>query len=339
MAHPAAGSDLALIAVTFALALAAAPSPAGSAGACTLLNLAACPDAGALVRDEGFRTALKAFVGQRRTGYITPNGQAYGETLAALSGPAEPVRRLRNLYVFTACADASCEDQGAVVLQPDGELAAAAIMHTDCNSTRRTSDCVDRQVLSILRRQNDDFSVIDNLSDWARRSLADQPIAPGAGIKSLDRVEVVALDGLAPETPPAAARQVQAPKPAPLQGVAPPAKAPTPALAAPPPPVVRPAPAVVRPEPVAPAPPPAAKPEPVAAPPAEIAEPGPVTSVASVTAVVQPLAPRIPIPLKVYLTLNTDIPTIVVVPPPPPPPPPKPKRHTEMWKWHWTPFD
>lgn len=310
-----------MIAVTFALALAAAPSPAAGAGGCTLLNLAACRDVGPLAGDEAFRAALRAFVGQRRTGYLNPDGKAYGEAMMALSGPADPVRRLRNLYVFTACADAACEDQGAVVLQPDGELDAVAILHTDCNSTRRTSDCVDRQVLSILRRQDDDFSVVDNLSDWARRNLAAQPVSPTMGIKSLDRVEVIALSGA---------------QPAPVAARAPPSIQPITPI----PPIAMPA-----------TPPPRPKPEigaPKSEPPAHTTpapqpdEPPPPASdptdtvVSGVVAVAQPMAAWIRIPPKVYLTLNSDVPTIVVDPPPPPPPPPK--RPKEGWKWRWTPY-
>lgn len=321
-----------MIAVTFALALAAAPSPAG-AGACTLLNLAACRDVGPLVGDEGFRAALKAFVGQRRTGYLNPDGKAYGEAIAALSGPADPVRRLRNLYVFTACADAACEDQGAVVLQPDGELDAVAILHTDCNSTRRTSDCVDRQVLSILRRQDDDFSVVDNLSDWARRNLAAQPVSPTMGIKSLDRVEVIALSGGPPGAvaakPPAGPWSI-----APIQPIPP--IAPIASVALSPTPALRPAPEIVAAPPASPrAPAPPAPPQDATqAPAADPTEPAD-TVVSAVVAVARPSAAHIPIPPKVYLTLNTDVPTIVVVPPPPPPPS---KRHMEMWKWRWTPY-
>jgi hypothetical protein len=341
-----------LISIAFALALAASPAPATppAAGACTLLNPAACADAGALARDPAFQAALRQFVGRRVTGYLSTGGQAYGEAMTVLSGPADPARRLRGLYLFTACADASCDDQGAVALRPEGELAAVAIVHSDCGERRHVGDCVAREVLSILRGPDDDLGVVDALSDWARRGIAARPIVPGTAIRDLDRVEVVALSG--PDTPSAAPQPratVRAtPAPAPLASAPLPAPPEAPVAPTEPAKPLIPAPRVQAQAP-APAPPPVA----VAAPPAPVArieppkpEPAkpeplpadaPVTAVEGVTAVARPQGPRIFTPMKVYLTLVRTEPRIVVIPPPPPPPPPRPPRNG--WKWHSTPYD
>jgi hypothetical protein len=350
-----------LISIAYALALAAAPTPATApaAGACTLLNLAACADAGALARDPAFQAALRQFVGRRVTGYLSTGGQAYGEAMAVLSGPADPVRRLRGLYLFTACADAACDDQGAVALRPDGELAAVAIVHSDCGELRHAGDCLAREVLSILRGPDDDLGVVDALSDWARRGIAARPVTPGAAIRDLDRVEVVALSGPETQAPPQPRATARAAPPVALPRNPTPSPAPAPAP---------PAAAAVRAAPVAPIAPITAKAEPAkplipaprvqaqapaAAPPAPVArieppkaesaraEPlpadAPVTAVEGVTAVARPQGPRIFTPMKVYLTLVRTEPRIAVIPPPPPPPAPKPPRNG--WKWHSTPYD
>jgi hypothetical protein len=380
-----------VISAVFALALTLAPPP--TAGACTQLSVTACADAAALAKDPGFRATLREFTGNQITGWLTPNGRAYDETLAMLSGgPPQPPRKLRSLYVFTGCADATCEDQGAVVLLPDGELIAAAALHTDCNSLRRTSDCVSRQVLTIMRR-GDDFSIVDALSEWARTSWTDRPVAPGTAIKHLDRVEVGAVDGPAPAMeplepkpaprnqdydipgpgkraprpppapppaptppPPGIPRVVITPpppnftyRPEPVRPALPPILVPVPSMEpAPPKPQPLPAPKPVTPEPppkpaakAAPPPEPEPEPEPPTPKgPVVAADPNaPSTAVSGVTAVAASPLPRVPIPLKVYQTLNTGIPTITVLPPPPPPPPPKEKKKgPEMWKWRWTPY-
>ncbi len=322
-----------MLSTALALALAAAPAPPIGAGACSLFNLGACANAGALIQDAGFQAALKAFVGQRRTAYLTPGGQAYGEAMTALGGPAEPVRRLRSLYVFTACADASCADQGAVVLRPDGELVAVAILHSDCNGLRRAGDCVNTKVLSILRGGDDDLSVIETLSDWARRGLADQPIASGAPIPVLDRVEVVVLAGedhAKPSAPPVTLEprfQVR-PEPAPpLRPAAPAILQPTPRPSLAPPLIGPPAP----PTPVTPRLPDIPLPAPAA--PQAPADDGQSTTVEAVEAVAPRMAPFIPVPRTVYRTLITVEPDIVLLPPPPPPPP----KRDDGWKWHWRP--
>jgi hypothetical protein len=347
MAPSSPGSDLALLSIAFALALAAAPAPA--AGDCALLNLAACPDASALARDPGFQAALKQFVGQRPTGYLTPNGQAYGEALTVLSGPAEPVRRLRGLYLFTACADNACDDQGAVVMEPEGQLAAVAILHSDCQGLHHVGDCLTRQVLSIMRGQDDDLGVIDGLSDWARAALAGRPLAPGVGIRGLDRVEVMALAGAGPAKAPPRAAPIEATVPPLSTPVAPaisgawtvrpqPAPGPLPLMSpAPPPPI---------PKPIAPPPakPPRPEPEPPAAEdaPAAKIEGVPLagaTPLEGVTTVAPRMAPFIPVPRAVYPQLTTEIAPVVILPPPPPAPPPAPKekRDIDWWKWHWRP--
>jgi hypothetical protein len=348
-----------LISIAFALALAAAPAPAPASGGCALLNLAGCADAAQLVRDPSFQAALRQFVGKRVTAYLSTGGTAYSEALTALGGPADPARRLRNLYLFTACADASCDDQGAVVLQPDGELAAVAILHGDCGERRRVGDCVTREVLSILRGPDDDLSIVEALSDWAQRGVAARPIVPGTPIRSFDRVEVVAL--AEPET--RASAQVRTapvialprnPQPAPAPPAVAAAHPVAPALAvpvAPPAPVAKAeAPKVLIPPPRAQAQAPLALPPPVAtaAPPppapapqvaAARAEPlpvdAPVTAIEGVTAVAQRQQVKLILsPIKVYLTLVRSEPRVVIIPPPPPPKPKKPG-----WQFHATPYD
>ena len=354
-----------MLSIAFALALAAAPASASAPGAdgCALLNPSACRDAGTLARDAAFRTALRQFVGERRTGYLTGAGQAYPEALAVLSGPAQPVRRLRNLYVFTACADASCDDQGSVALQPDGELAAVAILHSDCVGLRRVGDCAQREVLSILRRQDDDLGLIEALSAQARQDLSTRPITPGMPIKNLDRVEVIALDG-----PPApAAPQIAAVRPAP-QIAPPPAAAPKPAIqAAPPPPrlAAAPAPRIVIPAPTVDIPPP---PAPVvqarqAPPPAPIPAPAPAPVVVARAEPPPPPQPPGEPPVLSEVTVDVAPARVELQPLPRPPervplyrppkvilvmvrprdmepsPPPKPKPPRDGWQWHWTPAD
>jgi hypothetical protein len=352
-----------LISIAFALALAAAPAPGPAAGACALLQPAACADAGQLARDPGFQAALRQFVGKRVTAYLSTGGTAYAETLTALSGPADPARRLRNLYLFTACANASCDDQGAAVLQPDGELAAVAIVHGDCGERRRAGDCVTREVLSILRGPDDDLSIVEALSDWAQRGVAARPIVPGTPIRGFDRVEVIAL--AEPDTRAQSPSQPQV-RPAPVIALPrnpQPAPAPPTVAAgrpAPPPPVrvaqaqapktVIPPPRAEPPAPVALPPPPpvlaAAPPLPVQAPvpvpkaAVARAEPppadAPVTSVEGVVAVAPRQSKLILAPIRAYLTPVRTEPRIAIIPPPPPPPP-KPKK--PGWQFHATPYD
>ncbi len=356
-----------MISTVFALALAASAAP--DAGACTLLNLAACRDAGQLVRDPSFQSALRQFVGVRRTGYLTASGQAYGEAMTVLGGPAEPVPRLRNLYIFTACADASCDDQGVVALHPDGELAAVAILHSDCVGLRRVGDCASREILSVMRRQDDDLGLIETLADQARRSLAARPIYSSIAARVLDRVEVILLDGAAsqqqatqtaPAPPPAAppppvVATVQprpTPAPSPVAATKPPVVAETrppapitlnipPPAPAPPAPLElarKPQPVLVAPSEVRTTAPPQAQIAPPTAPKVEVTEaPGPPGPVSGVTAAVRPRVAFIPIPRQRYLTLIAMRPVVEIVPPPPPPPP-RPKRN-DGWQFHWTPYD
>lgn len=336
-----------MISIAFALALAAAPAP--DAGACTLLNPGACRDAGQLIRDPSFQTALRQFVGTRRTGYLTASGQAYGEAMIVLGGPADPVRRLRKLYIFTACADAACDDQGIVALRPEGELAAVAILHSDCAGLRRVGDCAAREILSVMRPQDDDLGLIEDLSAQVRRALAARPIAPGQATRYLDRVEVIVL-GAAETTPPTQQATAPAPpsvlatvQPRPVRPPAPAAITIPPPVQAPPAPLElaqKPSPVLAAPSEVRTTAPRQARIAPPTAPTVEVTEAaGPPTPVSGVTAAVRPRVPFIPIPRQRYLTLIATQPVVEIVPPPPPPPPPPRPKRNDGWQFHWTPYD
>jgi hypothetical protein len=352
-----------LIFSLFALALAAAPVP--DAGGCALQQLAACPDVRALVQEQPFQDELKRFVGNRQTGYLIEKGRASDEAMMALGGPAEPVQRLGDLYLFTACRERSCEEKGAVALQPDGQFVAVAILHTSCAKLFPAKDCFLRDTLSILTNKDGAAqAAIDGLSDWARREVMASNDLPGAPTMRLERVELVEAAGATAvvEAEPKAARPAKpkkASRPAPTIKLQPliATEAPRPDAPAP----------ETRPEvaPPAPTPAPAVQAEQVPAAPAATPTPAPVAQAAPPLPPVRTPAPQVPAPAaeppppptptslsgaEVYAVRTRPIlPPLPAAPLPvstaptppallPPPVPKKPKKPVDWWKWNWTPY-
>ncbi len=175
-----------MISVLFAFALAGAP------GGCSPHELDACRDTAQLVQDAGFQAELKRFVGERPTRFLTGGGRAYGESLAVLSGPADPVQKIGELYLFSACKDQSCEEKGAVALDAGGDIVAVGVLHTECAKLLLTRDCFERDTLSVFTvKGQEDQPLVETLSDWARRQVAASSAAPGAPLTRLARVEVI----------------------------------------------------------------------------------------------------------------------------------------------------
>ncbi len=322
-----------MIATLFAFALTAAPAP--EAGGCSLEAPEACRDAGMLVRDPEFQAALKAYVGTRNTSYLGDNGRAGDEDLAVLGGPVHPAGRIGGFYLFTGCRTDACDEAGAAVLEPDGQFAAVAILHTNCAAFARAKDCFLRETLSIFTDKDDpDEGVVNGLTEWARRQVQINAQSPGAPITHLEKVELIAAARRPPGRP--APPKIDRPKPAPASGrepvarqAQPPASWPAPEPRPEPKPeagVAAPQPPSAPPSPVSSQPPsspePARSVETPAAPPPK-AEPAPQRPKAKPAPKPKPSPPPQPEPAPAPAPSTPP-------PAPEPPPPPKPTGPTSV---------
>jgi hypothetical protein len=120
-----------------ALAIIAAQPPAVAQSTCTPLNPAACQPANKALADIDIGRNILAFLG-KEPGLLAsyPNAKAPMNTWKAredafeiLGGPADaPVTLDKGLMMLTACRAHSCGEKGAMVLKPNGDVAAIALL-------------------------------------------------------------------------------------------------------------------------------------------------------------------------------------------------------------------
>jgi hypothetical protein len=135
---------------------------------CELRRLEACPTTNPLVWDSAFRMAVRRLVGQRRVAWLY-QGRADDQVLDALGGPPDEPTRIGARYRFTACRLHSCTEKGAAVLEPDGRLVAAAILHSECALPNAGPQCFAKETLTVfVRNPRDETQVIANLTAWAQ---------------------------------------------------------------------------------------------------------------------------------------------------------------------------
>jgi hypothetical protein len=172
------------------LALAVATTPAQSKDRCALRRLSACGNTNELVWDKTFQQAVRRFFGPLRATYIDRNGLVANQMFTVLGGPPDPPVRIGNRFRFTSCQAHNCGEKGAVVLEPDGQLLAFAILHSNCAESRGPSVCFVHMTLTVFFRDPVEQNVIDNLSDWARLKIADWYTLPGTPAAHLDAVQI-----------------------------------------------------------------------------------------------------------------------------------------------------
>jgi hypothetical protein len=172
------------------LALAVVTTPAQSKDRCALRRLLACGNTNELVWDKTFQQAVRRFFGPLRATYIDRNGLVATQMFTVLGGPPDPPVRIGNRFRFTSCEAHNCGEKGAVILEPDGQLLAFAILHSNCAESHGPSDCFAHMTLTVFIRDPVAQNVIDNLSDWARLKIADWYTLPGTPEEHLDAVQI-----------------------------------------------------------------------------------------------------------------------------------------------------
>jgi hypothetical protein len=171
--------------------LAIAATPAHGAGDCALTRLSECQNTNQLVWDRAFHGAVRRFVGRRRANFIF-RGWAADQLIDVLGGPPDPPHRIGALYRFTACWAQECEDKGAAVLEPDGQIVALGILHSDCIAAGASSDCFAHDTLTVfVRNRAGQEAVDDDLTTWAKSLIAQSYTAPRMPAEHLDKVEFI----------------------------------------------------------------------------------------------------------------------------------------------------
>lgn len=141
-----------------------------SAARCSPLALEQCRDTNALIWSPEFKTELRHFFGLRRANFLYGgNPLLSDQAIAVLGGPPDEPQHIGELWRFTACRAHSCDEKGAAVLRPDGELVAVAILHMSCGETAPELECGFVRTLSIYIHQSDQSpNVIENLAGWVK---------------------------------------------------------------------------------------------------------------------------------------------------------------------------
>jgi hypothetical protein len=183
------GSHVVAVVSAFVFSLFAATLTAQADDGCSVNTPAHCGDTSELVRSRGFASEIGKFLGEARADYLYPGNHPVSEQLlSVIGGPPDVPRRIGTFWLFTACRFHSCDEKGAVVLRPDGEPVAVAILHTLCGKPNRDIACASRDVLSIYWRPPlpQWETISDALSAWGKS-------AANAGADVYDRTESIAL--------------------------------------------------------------------------------------------------------------------------------------------------
>ncbi|MFZ5685893.1 MAG: hypothetical protein ACOY9C_14805, partial [Pseudomonadota bacterium] len=96
------------------------------------------------------------------------------------------------LYRFTACRPHSCDEKGAVVLEPSGKIVATAILYFNCGGSGRS--CAKQPTFTLFVRDPSRAKpVADNLTAWAKAAADDMYVGENMPARHLDHVEVFSV--------------------------------------------------------------------------------------------------------------------------------------------------
>lgn len=141
---------------------------------CSVKHPDRCRNTNQLVWSPGFDRAVRAFAGQSRTEHLYDGSLLNREMVEVLGGPPHDPVKWNGRYIFSACRAHSCDEKGAVVLTPTGQIEALAMIWYPCaGKWRSQSSCADRPRLTILARQPNNMPLMKRLEKWAREALAE----------------------------------------------------------------------------------------------------------------------------------------------------------------------
>ena len=126
----------------------------------------------------GNHQALSSFFGEERGDYIIPGGLVVDQFGEALSGPPNQPRTLADgTTLISGCRLHSCVEKGAVVVNKQGELKAAGLIHFSCAKAkggRRDANCSDIATFTLfVPRKNQNVFAETAVIEWAHEVARD----------------------------------------------------------------------------------------------------------------------------------------------------------------------
>jgi hypothetical protein len=172
-----------------ALGLMAAASVAQAEEDCSLSSIAACQDGNALVWAKDFKPALKAFAGKKKVTWLGRAHPLWDVVSEAMSGvPDDRAEPAPGVYRFSASRYQSAMERGAVVIDDEGKIRAAGVLHFNCGK----KGCDDSYTLSVILKQKDDAAA-GWIEAWGREQAAANAARGGysAGETAIAHTETV----------------------------------------------------------------------------------------------------------------------------------------------------
>jgi hypothetical protein len=163
------------------------PVASQAAPACGLSAPEHCLNTNELAWSPGFQEAVRRFVG-RGVGGLNGNKNAGVSVARALGGPPDdPLRLPDGGWLFSACEAHDCPIKGALVLDPDHRIRAAALFDFGCDA----GPCANEPRLDLFLRDTGDHDATSILKAWAERTIAaDLKAFPTAAVQRLSGVAV-----------------------------------------------------------------------------------------------------------------------------------------------------
>ncbi|MDR6116306.1 MULTISPECIES: hypothetical protein [unclassified Sphingomonas] len=176
------GIVLMLAALMWAIAL-ATPSADVAVKPCSLRRLTGCDTVNPLSWRPDFQQALAQFLGRdgrKRISLLYHNGRLIDQVKAVLGGPPDARRDLPDgSHLFTACRVHSCDEKGAILLDPQGEIHAIAVISYHCGRGPKPCESLPQLDLFVRNRKAIDGAQ-RHLSQWAHavvpKDLAAMPM-------------------------------------------------------------------------------------------------------------------------------------------------------------------
>jgi hypothetical protein len=126
--------------------------------------------AGSPVRDAAYKL-LDRFFGTLTGSYIIPDAAVKDQVGAAMGIPRPDLLLPDGSYLVSGCRPRSCDEKGAVVVGPGGEITAAALISHKCNA-RAASACLPYPNFTVFVPHGQEQAAhVRALQEWARETL------------------------------------------------------------------------------------------------------------------------------------------------------------------------